>query len=71
MPATTTVLSQVFSIEGRGRDLVAAAERLNLKGIVAKRKAEPYRPETVRYKIKSLTYTQGEGRLGLFHKKHP
>jgi hypothetical protein len=38
----------------------AAAERLDLEGIVAKRKADPYRPETVWYKIKSRTYTQGE-----------
>jgi ATP-dependent DNA ligase len=52
----------VFSIEGRGRDLFHAAERLDLEGVVAKRKADPYRPETVGYKIKSRTYTQGEGR---------
>jgi bifunctional non-homologous end joining protein LigD len=59
IPATTTVLSQVFSIEERGRDMFAAAERLDLEGIVAERKADPY-PETVWYKIKSRTYTQGE-----------
>ena len=61
-PATTTVFSQVFSVEERGRDLLDAAERLDLEGIVAKRKADPYRPETVWYKIKSRTYTQGQGR---------
>ena len=71
IPATTTVLSQVFSIEERGRDLFDAAERLDLEGIVAKRKADPYRPETVWYKIKSRTYTQGEGRWELFQKKQP
>jgi ATP-dependent DNA ligase len=54
--ATTTVLSQVFSIEGRGRDLFAAAERLDLEGIVTKRK-DAYRPETVWYKIKNRAYT--------------
>ena len=53
VPATTTVVSQVFSIEERGRDLFDAAERLDLEGIVAKRKADAYRPETVWYKIKS------------------
>jgi hypothetical protein len=30
-------------------------------GIVAKRKADPYRFETVWYKIKSRAYTQGKG----------
>ena len=47
VPATTTVASQVFSIEGRGRDLFDEAERLDLEGIVAKREVDPYRPETV------------------------
>jgi ATP-dependent DNA ligase len=37
-------VSQVFSIEERGRDLFDAAERLDLEGIVAKRKTDPYRP---------------------------
>jgi ATP-dependent DNA ligase len=71
VPATTSVLPQVFSIEERGRDLFDAAERLDLEGIVAKRKADPHRPETVWYKIKSRTYTQGEGRWELFQKKRP
>ena len=69
IPATTTVVSQVFSIEEWGRDLFAAAERLDLEGIVAKRKADPYRAETVWYKIKSRAYTQGEGRWELFQKR--
>jgi bifunctional non-homologous end joining protein LigD len=44
IPATTTVLSQVFSIAERGRDMFAAAQRLDLEGITAKRKADPYAP---------------------------
>jgi bifunctional non-homologous end joining protein LigD len=69
IPATTTMLSQVFSIAERGRDLFAAVQRLDLEGIVAKRKADSYQPETVWYKIKSGTYTQGEGRWELFQKR--
>ena len=38
---------------------------------MAKRKADPYGPETVWYKIKSRTYTQGEGRWELFQKRCP
>jgi bifunctional non-homologous end joining protein LigD len=68
VPATTTVVSQVFSIEERGRDLFDAAERLDLEGIVAKRLADPYRRDTVWYKIKSRTYTRGEGRWEFFQK---
>ena len=68
VPATTTVVSQVFSIEEHGRDLFDAAERLDLEGIVAKRLADPYRRDTVWYSIKSRTYTQSEGRWELFQK---
>jgi bifunctional non-homologous end joining protein LigD len=67
IPATTTVRSQVFSIEERGRDMFAAAERIDLEGIVAKRKSDPYAPDTVWYKIKNRAYTQTEGRAELFH----
>jgi hypothetical protein len=49
--------------------LLAAAERLDLEGIVANRKADSCRPEAVWYKIKSRTYTQGEGRWELFQKR--
>lgn len=67
IPATTTAFSRVFSVEERGRDLFAAAERLDLEGIVAKRKADPYVPNTVWYKVKNRAYTQMEGRGELFH----
>jgi ATP-dependent DNA ligase len=67
IPATTTVLSRVFAVEERGRDLFAAAERLDLEGIVAKRKADRYGPATTWYKVKNRTYTQLEGRGELFH----
>jgi len=67
--ATSTVLSMVFSVEERGRDLFAAAERLDLEGIVAKRKADVYAPETVWYKIKNPAYTQAEGRWELFQRR--
>ena len=40
-----------------GRELFEAACRLDLEGIVAKRKADPYRPETVWYKVKNPPYT--------------
>jgi bifunctional non-homologous end joining protein LigD len=66
--ATSTVLSQVFTLEERGRDLFAAAQRLDLEGIVAKRKADSYNPETIWYKIKNPAYTQGQGRWELFQK---
>lgn len=67
--ATSTVLSQVFTLEGRGCDMLAAAERLDLEGIVAKRKSDPYGPDTVWYKIRNQAYTQAEGRWELFRRR--
>jgi bifunctional non-homologous end joining protein LigD len=67
--ATTTVVSQVFSVEERGRDLFAAAERLDLEGIVAKRKGDTYAPGTLWYKMKNRAYTQAEGRWELFERR--
>ncbi len=71
IPATTTVVSKVFAVEQRGRDLFAAAERLDREGIVAKRKADPYAPGTTSYKIKNRGYTQLEGQGDLFHPRSP
>jgi bifunctional non-homologous end joining protein LigD len=67
--ATSTPLSQVFTIEERGRDLFAAAQRIDLEGIVAKRKDDPYAPGTVWYKIANAAYTQREGRGELFERR--
>ncbi|HYC33794.1 MAG TPA: hypothetical protein VEB59_16005 [Gemmatimonadales bacterium] len=64
--ATSTALSQVFTIEERGRDLFAAAQRIDLEGIVAKRKDDPYASAAVWYKIRNPAYTQAEGRWELF-----
>jgi bifunctional non-homologous end joining protein LigD len=67
--ATSTVLSQAFALDARGRDMLAAAERLDLEGIVAKRKADAYGPDTVWYKIRNEAYTQAEGRWELFRRR--
>jgi bifunctional non-homologous end joining protein LigD len=64
---TSTVLSRVFSVRGRGRELFAAVERLDLEGLVAKRRLDPYAADTVWYKVKNRAYTQMEGRGDLFH----
>jgi bifunctional non-homologous end joining protein LigD len=70
IPTTTPTLSRLFSIERRGRDMLGAAQQLDLEGIVAKRKADPYNPETTTwYKIKNRAYTQAEGRWELFQKR--
>jgi bifunctional non-homologous end joining protein LigD len=68
IPANNSTLSRVLAVEEHGRELFEAAQRLDLEGIVAKRKADPYSPQTVWYKVKNPAYTQAEGRGELFHK---
>jgi ATP dependent DNA ligase-like protein len=58
----TPVLSRVFAVEARGRDMLGALQQLDLEGIVAKRKADPYGLKTSWYKIKNQACTQAEGR---------
>jgi bifunctional non-homologous end joining protein LigD len=68
IPANNPTLSRVLAVEEHGRELFEAAQRLDLEGIVAKRKADAYSPQTVWYKVKNPAYTQAEGRGDLFHK---
>ena len=37
--------------------MLAAAQQLDSEGLVAKRKADPHRPETTWYKVKNQAYT--------------
>lgn len=65
---TSTALSRVFHVRGRGRDLLVAAQRLDLEGIVAKRLVDPYAPDTVWRKVRNGGYTLTPGRGELFHR---
>jgi bifunctional non-homologous end joining protein LigD len=68
IPASVGALNRVPCFEEDGRELFEATCRLDLEGIVAKRKADSYRPDTAWYKIKNPTYTQAEGRRELFER---
>jgi DNA ligase-1 len=69
LPEDTRDALKVLTVEGQGRSLFDAVQRLDLEGILAKRKADPYTPGSVWYKIKNRAYTQMEGRWELFHKR--
>ena len=59
----------MFTVQGRGRDLLASVERLDLESIVAKRLRDPYTPDVEWRKIRNDAYTQKVGRAELFHPK--
>ena len=61
-------LNRVPCFEEGGRELFEAACGLDLEGILAKRKADRYGPETAWYKIKNPTYTQAERRRELLER---
>ncbi len=65
IPASVGALSRMPCLEADGHELFEATCRLDLEGIVAKRKADTYAPETAWYKIRNPTCTQVEGRRGL------
>lgn len=70
IPASVGPLNRVPCFSDEGGALFDAACRLDLEGIVAKRKADGYSVETAWYKIKNPTYTQAEGRAELFERHY-
>lgn len=68
IPAAVAALNCVPCYEEEGRELFEAACQLDLEGIVAKRKADPYDSKTLWYKVRNPTYTQTEGRRELFER---
>jgi bifunctional non-homologous end joining protein LigD len=68
IPTNNATLSRVLAVEEHGRELFEAVQRLDLEGIVAKRKRDAYSRQTIWYKIKNPAYTQAEGRGELFYK---
>jgi bifunctional non-homologous end joining protein LigD len=53
----------------RDSRLFEAAVQADLEGIVAKRRSDPYAPESPWIKVKHAGYSQMEGRADLFHRK--
>jgi bifunctional non-homologous end joining protein LigD len=49
--------------------LIDAVIRRDLEGVVAKRRGDPYTPQTEWLKIKHAGYSQNEGRAELFHRR--
>ena len=56
-------------IAGEGIALYQEVCRLDLEGIVAKRLADPYGPETKWFKVLNRAYSQKEGRGELFERR--
>jgi ATP-dependent DNA ligase len=69
LPEDTGPLYKILTIDEHGRALFGAIRKMDLEGIVAKRKSEPYGYQTIWYKIRNPGYTQAEGRGDLFRQR--
>jgi bifunctional non-homologous end joining protein LigD len=66
LPEDTGPLYKILAVEEFGRALFSAIRKMDLEGVVAKRKADPYRSGTAWYKIRNPGYSQLESRAELF-----
>jgi bifunctional non-homologous end joining protein LigD len=66
LPEDTGPLYKILTMEEHGRALFSAIRKMDLEGIVAKRKSDPYGPDTIWYKVRNPGYSQNEGRGDLF-----
>ena len=69
LPADTGPLYKILTLDEDGRALFSAIKKMDLEGIVAKRKSDVYGSATRWYKIKNPGYSQGEGRVDLFRRR--
>jgi bifunctional non-homologous end joining protein LigD len=63
LPEDTGPLYKILTIEEHGRALFGAIRKMDLEGIVAKRKADPYAPGTIWYTIRNPAYHQAGRRV--------
>jgi ATP-dependent DNA ligase len=61
LPYESPEVFKTMVVEEHGLALFEAVKRMDMEGIVAKRKADPYGPESVWYKVLNLGYSQKEG----------
>jgi bifunctional non-homologous end joining protein LigD len=71
LPEDTGRLYKILTIEEHGRALFGAIRKMDLEGIVAKRKSDPYASRTTWYRIRNPEYTQSEGRGDRFRRREP
>jgi bifunctional non-homologous end joining protein LigD len=69
LPEDTGPLYKILTLEEEGRALFSAIRKMDLEGVVAKRKSDPYGLATTWYKIKNPSYSQGQGRVDLIRRR--
>jgi bifunctional non-homologous end joining protein LigD len=62
LPSDTGPLYKVFTLEEHGRALYQAAKKMDLEGVVAKRKSDPYGSETLWYRVRNPAHVAPWGK---------
>lgn len=68
LPVDTGPLYKILTLDECGRALFGAIRKMDLAGVVAKRRQDPYGAETTWQQIRNPTYTQGERRVNLLRR---
>jgi len=71
LPRDTGPLFKIFTLEEHGRALFAAARRMDLDGIIARRLSDPYGRESVWYTIANPSAGQGDLTPAPFSRREP
>lgn len=61
---SSSLIAEAMAVEARGEVLMAAVGQLDLEGIVAKRKTDPYRRGVHWWNIKNPAYSQADDGRG-------
>jgi bifunctional non-homologous end joining protein LigD len=69
LPEDTGPLYKILTLDEHGRALFGAVKKMDVEGIVAKRKEDCYGADTIWYEIKNPGYSQGERRLDPFRRR--
>jgi bifunctional non-homologous end joining protein LigD len=69
LPADTGPLYKILTLDEHGRALFSAITKMDLEGIVAKRKGDPYGSATTWYKIKNPGYSRFDGRADVLRRR--
>jgi bifunctional non-homologous end joining protein LigD len=68
LPEDTGPLYKILAIEEHGRALFGAIRKMDLEGVVAKRKTDRYEAGTTWYKIRNQGHSRSESRAEQFHR---
>lgn len=71
LPTDTGPLFKIFALQEHGRALFAAARRMDLDGVMARRLSDPYGRESVWYIIPNPAAGQREAALDPFARREP